>query len=127
MRNKVELSELRGVKGLPELLSKYGIDPADYLRRVAEEPEVDSIWCRVVPEGYPRPSRYVTGGLNWRTQPEGADFWMEIAHRWENILFKEEWPALEAALGWLDPLEAELLEVRDDVVESTAQARYRPR
>ena len=60
------------------------------------------------------PSNYVKGAFDWGTTRRRVGFpWSYLHYTWIDRIGKERWPELEVALGWIDPLELELREVKD--------------
>jgi len=91
---------------LPDLLMRRGVDPDEFLKRVVSDR---------YPSTYTlEPVNYIDAAMVWHTQPEGHAYWHDAHIDWKAREDKERWPELELKLGWLDPLEAELLEVNDE-------------
>jgi hypothetical protein len=106
---------------LPDLLRENGVDPEDFLRRTKEywdyvrSTRPDAAWYIPVRERHVDTTlEYVDRALHWESQSEGYDFWATLHAEWRMSEPQARWPALEVALGWVGPLEAELLEVKDE-------------
>ena len=109
---------------LPDLLRETGVDPEDFLDR-ASQTRTD-LGKALARSGLRLPLRkpyrtgsvliasYVRLAFSWGDHPEGWAFWAEIDERWRGDDYRSRWPALEAAMGMLDSLEYELLEVGDE-------------
>ena len=94
---------------LSDLLRERGVDPEDFLFRAALDRSVIS-------PHYMRMgliASYVGLAFDWTASFEGWDFWSDMSERWRSEKVRSRWPELERAMGLLDPLEAELLEVED--------------
>ena len=112
---------------LRELLESYDISPEWFLEKV-RGPE----GCRWREErsalyGDRRPDEYVLAAFMWLSVPcpAGRAGWLTINAEWEAFRVHERWLELEAAMGWLDPLEAELLEVGyENVSEKRSKGEY---
>ena len=96
---------------LPDLLRERGVDPEDFLARALNERE--DINIRPSYGGSTLISSYVGQAISWALQPEGEQFWDDMDGEWYESTSRDRWPALEAAMGFLEPLEAELMEVED--------------
>ena len=97
---------------LPELLERHGIDSDDFLARIYRRQDFTG------PDTGPgiRPAIYVNAAFVWNSQPEGYEFWNRIFDEWDNEEDQERWPEMDVALG-MDPLMAELMEVRDEAAD----------
>ena len=95
---------------LPDLLRERGIDPEDFLARAAGA----EINIRCFYRDLSLIRSYVDMAFRWIEQPEGAAFWKAVDASWRESQAKDRWPLLEAAMGYMEPLEAELMEVEDE-------------
>ena len=103
---------------LPDLLRKRGIDPEDFLIRAKAHRDLQSYTWPQLRAGKRDIGSYRRGYVNsvfyWEYQPEKYAFWETLDSEWRYADVKDRWLELEAAMGWLDPLEAELMEVKDE-------------
>ena len=96
---------------LPDLLRKRGVDPDDFLRQARRGASPVSKILAAMDDF--DPAMYVSAATS-KAAPGTGEFWFHVGIEWANGTDLERWPELEAALGWLDPLEAELLEVKTE-------------
>jgi len=100
---------------LPDLLRSKGVDPDEFLDR---SQAISSYEWRGGFEpilGGQVPYLYITWAIDWSSQDlEGYTFWEALDYEWRNCSECERWFELEAVMGWLDPMEAELLSVNNE-------------
>jgi hypothetical protein len=60
------------------------------------------------------PDGYTIESFLWINVPPGDTPWSVIHSKWMDMEVRERWDELDRILGWLDPLEAELMEVGDE-------------
>ena len=97
---------------LQRMLRDKGISPEEFLSRSKRDASI--AWRFNVTSAHHERGDYVFFALLWREQPEGSSFWRDLGLKWAETRSPERWVELETILGWLDPLEAELLEVGDE-------------
>ena len=103
------------VADLKKFLEDKGIDPEDFLERASSAEAIAwrvSLGNMAMP---PRADEVIAGRVAYvalALAPEDTD---ELVQGWKEYSREADhvarWPELERILGWLDPLEAELLEV----------------
>ena len=98
---------------LPEFLKEHGIDPKWFLEKAGSFGA--RAWRRQRIQGEREaPEYYIDAAFYWAVVDyPGSARWGELEAAWLERAPYERWLELEKVLGWLDPLEAELMEVND--------------
>ena len=98
---------------LPEFLKEHGIDPEWFLEQ-ADRPGARAWRRRWKSKGIKSPRDYIDFAFYWHAIPYPGDTsWADLEEAWHRSGTFERWLELEKVFGWLGPLEAELVEVKD--------------
>ena len=97
---------------LQELLEERGISKKWFLEQAGSLDAGE--WRKRRPQGNGDPRHYIDAAIQWKSVPYPEAFrWADLVVVWLRSAPHERWPELEAVMGWCDPLEAELLEVKN--------------
>ena len=95
---------------LQDILLDHGIDPELFLKFAGTE---EARRFRSSPDDNVKsdPGLYVLSAFSWSETRHPPVAWIDVDMAWESSGPQERWLDLEAALGWLDPMECELRRV----------------
>jgi len=98
---------------LQEFLEARGIDPKWFLEKAGSD-EAKSWRARRL-SGDTTPRYYINSAFQWGSvsSPINNTRWWDLEDAWICIGDHARWRELEKVLGWLDPLETELMDVKD--------------
>ena len=98
---------------LQEFLKEHGIDPEWFLEQAGSDGAFRHRWRL---KGVKSPRDYIDSAFYWTlVRCPGYGSWADLEEEWHRSEPLERWLELEKVFGWLDPLEYELMEVKDGI------------